>query len=230
MTSRDTKVLVVAAHPDDEVLGCGGAISRHAREGAAVCVVILADGVGSRGSSDALRMRELAERQHAARRACAIMGVADLVLLSYADNRMDGVERLDVVQDIERHVARWLPSVVYTHHGGDVNIDHRVVHDAVIAACRPQPGHPVRRLLFFETPSSTEWRPSGSLPQFAPNWFTDISDTLGLKLEAMTAYAQELRDFPHPRSTEGVTHLARCRGAAVGVLAAEAFELGRNIS
>ncbi len=218
-------VLVVAAHPDDEVLGCGGAMARHRAEGARVSVLLMADGVGAR--EPAGRAKELAERQAAARRACGKLGVTDLTLLAYPDNRMDEVALLDIVQDIEKVIGICQPNVVYTHHGGDVNIDHRRVHDAVVAACRPQPGFCVRTLLFFETLSSTEWRPAASAPAFLPNWFVDISDYMQQKQAALAAYADEMRPFPHPRSAEAVGHLAGWRGATVGVLAAEAFEVGR---
>jgi LmbE family N-acetylglucosaminyl deacetylase len=119
--------------------------------------------------------------------------------------------------------------MVLTHHAGDVNIDHRVVHDAVIAACRPQPGYSVKELLFFEVPSSTEWRPPGSAEPFNPNWFFDITSTLATKMEALRAYEAELRAFPHPRSLKAVEALALWRGATAGVEAAEAFVLGRKI-
>lgn len=220
-------VLVVAAHPDDEVLGCGATMARHRAEGARVTVLLMADGVGARESAD--RARELAVRQGAARRACHELGVTDLTLLAYPDNRMDEVALLDIVQDIEKVIRACQPDVVYTHHSGDVNIDHRRVHDAVVAACRPQPGFCVRQLLFFETPSSTEWRPQSSAPAFAPDWFVDVSGYMPQKLAALAAYADEMRPFPHPRSAEAVSHLAGWRGATVGVVAAEAYELGRAI-
>ena len=145
------------------------------------------------------------------------------------DNRMDSVDLLQVVREIEKSVESHAPSVVLTHHASDVNIDHRVVHDAVLAACRPQPDHPVRRLLFFEVPSSTEWGPAASAQPFSPNFFVNISSTLATKLEALKAYGSELRAFPHPRSLQAVSALAQWRGASVGVVAAEAFVLGREI-
>lgn len=221
-----SSILVVAAHPDDEVLGCGGTIARQCAAGHRVAVLILADGVGSR---DGAAGSELAARQSAARAANAILGVSDLTLLTYPDNRMDQVALLDVIKDIEQAIQRFQPDTVYTHHAGDVNIDHRRVHDAVMAACRPQPGHCVRQLLFFETPSSTEWRPPISQPIFSPNWYEDISASLALKLKALAVYDVELREFPHPRSMEAIKHLAAWRGASVGLHAAEAFELGRLI-
>jgi LmbE family N-acetylglucosaminyl deacetylase len=104
------------------------------------------------------------------------------------------------------------------------------VHEAAVTACRPQHGHPVKTLLSFEVPSSTEWQPPGSGYPFVPNWFIDISASLDRKLVALDAYARELRDWPHPRSRRGVENLARWRGATVGVEAAEAFILGRQLS
>ena len=131
-------VLVVAAHPDDEVLGCGATMARHVAEGARVTVLLMADGVGAREPAD--RAEELAARQAAARRACGELGVTEMTLLPYPDNRMDQVALLQIVQDIEKVIRACQPDTVYTHHAGDVNIDHRRVHDAVVAACRPQPG------------------------------------------------------------------------------------------
>lgn len=224
-------VLVVAAHPDDEVLGCGGTLARMASEGRAVHILLMADGETSR-VADAGQMSvpgRLAARNAAASAACKILGCTSVEMLTLPDNRLDRLELLDVVKHIEAFVQRYQPSAVLTHHAGDVNIDHRVVHDAVITACRPQPGHPVKELLFFEVPSSTEWRPPGSAEPFNPNWFVDISMTLTKKLEALQAYEAELRAFPHPRSLKAVDALAQWRGATVGVEAAEAFVLGRKL-
>jgi LmbE family N-acetylglucosaminyl deacetylase len=223
-----TDILVIAAHPDDEVLGCGGTIARHAAAGDRVRVVIVAEGITSRrAETDAAGALEALHA--AARRASARLGVHELVLEGLPDNRLDGVDRLDVIHRIEARIAAWRPSVVYTHHAGDVNVDHQVLHHAVLTACRPQPGHPVERLLLFETPSSTEWQLPGSAPPFQPHWFVDIEATLPLKLEALGAYASEMRDWPHPRSYAAVEHLARWRGASAGLGAAEAFMLGRQV-
>lgn len=224
-------ILVVAAHPDDEVLGCGGTVARMAGEGREVHVLLLADGETSRvaGRSADIK-RKMQTRKQAAQTACTILGCASLEVLQMPDNRLDSVDRLEIVQQIEAPVRRHKPATVLTHHAGDVNIDHRVVHDAVIAACRPQPGHAVKRLLFFEVPSSTEWRPPMSAEPFNPNWFFDISTTLATKLKALEAYEAELRPFPHPRSLQAVSALAQWRGASVGVPAAEAFVLGREIA
>jgi LmbE family N-acetylglucosaminyl deacetylase len=223
-------VLVVAAHPDDEVLGCGGSMARHSKQGDIVSVLILADGVSSRtdGTSD-LNRSTIEARKQCAQRANTILGTTNLLMLAYPDNCMDTVPLLKVVQAIEQAIENHKPTIVYTHHSGDVNVDHCLVHDAVIAACRPQPGQTVRQLLFFETPSSTEWRPPVSRMPFSANWFNDVSDTINIKLEALAAYGSEMRGFPHPRSLAAIEHLARWRGACVGLAAAEAFELGRLI-
>jgi LmbE family N-acetylglucosaminyl deacetylase len=227
--SSRAAVAIVAAHPDDEVLGCGGTAARWAAEGRAVHVLLLADGEGARaaGSGSSVPRAKLAARAAAARRAGAILRCASVELLGFPDNRMDGTELLDVVQAIEAFIARRRPGTVLTHHAGDVNIDHRIVHDAVIAACRPQPRHCVRELMFFETPSASEWRPPGSAPTFTPNYFVDITMTLKTKLAALRAYRSELRPWPHPRSLKAIEALAHWRGATVGFEAAEAFMAGR---
>jgi LmbE family N-acetylglucosaminyl deacetylase len=220
-------VLVVAAHPDDEILGCGATMARHAAEGDRVTVLLMADGVGARNPENA--SAALAERQGAARKANKILGVDEVTLLAYPDNRMDTAALLDIVQDVEKVICQCTPEVVYTHHPGDANIDHRLVSEAVVVACRSSPGFSVRQLLFFETASSTEWRPPVSGMSFAPNYFVNISSYLALKLQALEVYSEELRAFPHPRSKTAVAHLAAWRGATVGVEAAEAFELARVI-
>ena len=194
-------------------------------------ILLMADGETSRvpESGQTVPTARLTARNEAAMRACGLLGCASVEVLSLPDNRLDGLELLDLVRHIETFVRRYGPSTVLTHHSGDVNIDHRRVHDAVITATRPQPGHPVQELLFFEVASSTEWRPASSSQAFNPNWFVDISATLVKKLEALHVYEAEMREFPHPRSVQAIEALARWRGATVGVEAAEAFVLGRKI-
>ena len=223
-------VLVLAAHPDDEVLGCGGTIAKLANEGAVVHVAFLADGVSSRSIDHSLLLEELNSRRAAAKKACNILGAKSISFGEFPDNRMDTICLLEIAQAIETLIAEHQPDTVLTHYVGDVNIDHRRLHEAVVVACRPQQGHPVKRLLSFEVPSSTEWQLPGSAPSFAPNWFVDISATLDRKLAALEIYANEVRAWPHPRSRQGVEHLAHWRGATVGMDAAEAFVLGRQLA
>lgn len=223
-------ILILAAHPDDEVLGCGGTIAKLADQGAIVHVAFLADGVFSRAGDMVAQREELGVRRTAAHKACDILGVKSVSFGDFPDNRMDTVALLDIIKALEELIVAHQPEVVFTHHAGDVNIDHRRIHEAVVTACRPQCGHPVKTLLCFEVPSSTEWQLPGSAPVFAPNWFVDISGTLDRKLAALDVYAAELRDWPHPRSRQAVEHLAHWRGATVGADAAEAFMLGRQLA
>ena len=224
-------VLVVAAHPDDEVIGCGGTIASHADAGDQVQVLIVAEGATSRQQQRdrSQATGELSALAQAAQQAGAILGAQGVELVDLPDNRLDSLDRLDLIKHIEERIARHQPQVVYVHHAGDVNVDHRRLHEAVVTACRPTPGQPVRRLLSFEVASSTEWQPPGSAPPFQPNWFVDISAQWPRKREALVAYAAEMRPWPHARSLEALEHLARWRGAQVGVKAAEAFCLLRQL-
>ena len=227
MTQR---VLIIAAHPDDEVLGCGGTIAKLAKASAHMHVAFLADGVFSRDGDLNSQKTELASRRSAAQNACKILGVHSVSFGDFPDNKMDTSALLDIVKAVEELVLKHSPDTLFTHHCGDVNIDHRRIHEAVVAACRPQSGHPVKTLLTFEVPSSTEWQLPNSAPPFLPNYFVDISATLNQKLSALDSYSTELRAWPHPRSRKGVEHLAHWRGATMGVDAAEAFMLGRHIA
>jgi len=230
--SKANKVLIVAAHPDDEVLGCGGTIARHAEAGDQVNVLIVAEGATSRQQQrDRTQATlELSNLAKAAQRAGEILGAKGVELLDLPDNRLDSLDRLDLIKEIEMRLARHQPQVVYVHHAGDVNVDHRRLHEAVVTACRPTPGNTVQRLLSFEVASSTEWQAPGSAPAFQPNWFVDISAQWARKRNALEAYNSEMRPWPHARSIEALEHLARWRGAQVGVEAAEAFCLLRQLA
>ena len=222
------RVLVVAAHPDDEVLGCGGTIARHRSEGDDVTLLFLADGVGARdgltgGDTD------LQIRRTAGIAAASLLGAAPPIYLDYPDNRLDTVPLLDLVQAVERVAGKFHPTRVYTHHFGDLNVDHRVCHQAVLTAFRPAPGQSVRSIYAFEVPSSTEWS-FGCQPQgFQPNHFVDISSFIAAKIEAMELYEIELRPFPHARSIGAIEALATWRGVTIGCKAAEAFTVIRQI-
>lgn len=227
------EVLVIAAHPDDEILGCGGTMAMHANKGDTVRVVILAEGITSRGKvrdreSNGKKLDELRADVH---RANNVLGVHSIDLHDFPDNRMDSIERLEVVKVVEQFIDKYHPDIIYTHHKGDVNVDHRRIHDAVVTACRPMPGpHRVETLLFFEVASSTEWQPPGSAAPFVPNWFINISDELDNKINALKEYEGEMRPWPHARSLKALEYLAKWRGANIGVEAAEAFVLGRHLS
>jgi len=216
-------ILVVAAHPDDEVLGCGGTIARHADRGDHVDLLFLTDGVGARGESP---VATVGARQEAAHAAAGILGAQTPQFLDFPDNRLDSVDLLDVIQAIEAVLAARPYDTVYTHWEGDLNIDHRVASRAVRTATRPVPGQSVRAVLSFEVPSSSEWAFSDVVPE-SPNFAVSIADQIDRKLAALDAYAMEMHDPPHPRSQEAVRALATWRGAQHGFAFAEAFTLVR---
>lgn len=212
-------VLIIAAHTDDEALGCGGTIARHVAEGDTVHAVFMADGVSSRPDATP---EDMALRMKAARQAHEILGLKRVQYLGLPDNRMDSLPLLDVVQALEAVLQDIAPQVIYTHHHGDLNIDHRITHQAVMTACRPFPGSTLREIYGFEVLSSTEWATPQKDP-FLPNVFVNISDFLEIKRKALQAYQPEMRLIPHSRSIEHAEHLARHRGYSLGVAAAEAF-------
>ena len=226
-----SKVLVVVAHPDDEVLGCGGTIAKHALNGDEVHVVIMAEGLTSRGNARSVdRYNEKLNELHSnSQQVANILGAKSLTMCNFPDNRMDSVDLLDVVKKVEEVLEEIKPEIVYTHHVGDVNIDHIVTHNAVITSCRPIPGQCVKTILFFETLSSTEWQMQTCDKVFMPNWFVDIEKSFEKKMEALRCYESEMREYPHSRSYEGVKILAQYRALAIGGKYAEAFYLGRNI-
>lgn len=225
-------VLVLAAHPDDEVLGVGGTIARHAAAKDHVHIVIAAEGATSRDATRKVsaRKKEIDALQSTARNAVRILGAKSVRFLGLPDNRCDSVDRLDVVKAVEAAITELRPSIVYVHHAGDVNIDHRILHEAAITASRPQPKHCVKRLLAFETASSTEWAPPPSFATFQPTVFVDISQQWPKKQAALRAYRSEMRSWPHARSIQAVEHLGRWRGATVGLEMAEAFVLLREVT
>lgn len=224
-------VLVVAAHPDDEILGVGGTILRHTGAGDCVRIMIMAEGLTSRAEHrDVAAFRSKLDALHARVSAASeCMGVADVTLCKFPDNRMDSIDRLDVIKPIERMIDAFRPEIIYTHHAGDVNIDHTVTHDAVITAARSLPGESVREIYFFETLSSTEWQMQTADRAFLPTLYVDITEVFERKMEALRLYESEMRAYPHPRSYRAVRSLAEYRGCTAGVALAEAFAVGRII-
>jgi LmbE family N-acetylglucosaminyl deacetylase len=223
-------VLVVAAHPDDEVLGCGGTIRRLTKSDVRVHISFLADGVGARGGPEGPRLDQLHRRREAARRAASVLGAETPVFGDFPDNRLDEVPLLEIIKCIENVIDEVRPTTILTHHAGDLNIDHQRTHQAVLTACRPQPGNLVKRLLFFEVVSSSEWQTpgSGAVP-FVPNLFVRIEGEHQSKVAALEAYAEEMREWPHARSVRAVEHRNHWLGASVGVEMAEGFILGRGL-
>ena len=222
--------LVIASHPDDEVLGCGGTIARLAAEGHEVYIAILGEGISSRypqrEQADPSLLQTL--------RACChqvgkLLGAKELFLYNLPDNRFDTVPLLNIVKIIDDLVEKLAPEAIYTQHGGDLNIDHGLVFRATLTAARPIAGGPVKAVYAYEVPSSTEWAFQKFDPQFQPNLFLDISQTLEMKIQGMQLYESETRLFPHPRSPEALRANAVRWGSVAGLKAAEAFEIIRDV-
>jgi LmbE family N-acetylglucosaminyl deacetylase len=219
-----TRVLVIAAHPDDEVLGMGGTIAVHATAGDEVRVVCVTDGSSTQYPGDA-DLREQKNRE--AQDAASTLGVTEYVHLDFPDMRLDTVSHVELNGVIEEQVRAWAPETVYTVQP-DVNLDHRAIFDSVAVATRPTPGHSVRRLLTYAPTSSTEWTPAPT-NWFVPNWFVDVTQTFERKLAAFACFSTETRPVPHPRNREALEAHARFHGASVGCLYAEPFVLVRSV-
>ena len=220
------QILIIAAHPDDEVLGCGGAIARHVNEGDSVYVLFLGNGVSSRGTSDS---ELVTARKNNAIKSCEVLGAVIAGFEDFPDNMFDTVPLLDITRIVESAKKEFNPKIIYTHHGGDLNIDHRRTCQAVLTAFRPQPDEEFSEIRAFEVNSSTEWSTSAIMPPFIPDTFVDISNYLDKLLNAYSCYAIEIREEPHARSLEALKISALNRGREAGIYAAEAFITLRRI-
>lgn len=212
-------VLVIAAHPDDEVLGCGGTIARHVADGAAVYLLFVADGETAR------IMAAQPNRNLAALEASKILGAEPPRFLDLLDQKLDTYPLLEITQAIEDAIRSFRPTIVYTHHAGDLNLDHAITARAAMTALRPLPDSTVKAIYAFEVLSSTEWG-SG----FAPNHFVNISAFKKKKEQALRCYETELRCAPHPRHLHiAIDVLPTLRGSMAGIFDAEAFMILRSI-
>ena len=211
-------VLVVAAHADDEVLGCGATIKKHVDSGDQVTIIFMTDGVGSRSEESI----DGSKRNLAKEKALQALGVGAQYQFDFPDNAMDSVPLLEVVKGLESVIDKVQPQIIYTHFHGDLNVDHRICFDAVMTATRPVPNHCVKEIYGFEVLSSTEWQIKPNMA-FTPQMYVDISECFEDKVLALKAYNDEMRDSPHSRSFEHVKTLAKHRGYTVGVNFAEAF-------
>jgi LmbE family N-acetylglucosaminyl deacetylase len=223
-------ILVVAAHPDDEVLGCGGTIARLAKENHNVFCLLLGEGITSRyDQREKAAESELKQLKTEAEQAAEILGIKKTFFSDFPDNRFDTVPLLNLVKAIENIKKEIKPDIVYTHHQGDLNIDHQITFKAVLTACRPTKGETVKEIYSFEVPSSTEWNSPDKQNYFMPDVFVDITETLDKKLDALQVYKEEAREYPHPRSPEALRAIAHRWGSTAGLGAAEAFQLIRSV-
>jgi len=225
------KILVVAAHPDDELLGCGGTIIEHIKKKDKVGILIVSEGITSRDEKRNVKKRkkEIENLFSTSKKIGKKIGVNFIELLGLPDNRLDGMNLLDIIKKIEKVIIKFKPNVIYTHHNGDLNIDHSLVNRAVLTATRPTPNQIVRKIYSFEILSSTNWSVSSKHTAFIPNYFNDISSSLRSKIKYLKMYKDELRKWPHARSIKSIESLAYFRGSSVGIKAAEAFQLLREI-
>jgi LmbE family N-acetylglucosaminyl deacetylase len=220
------RMLVVAAHPDDEVLGCGGYMARFSRHNE-VFTVIVTEGSSSQYSAQDYK-EIIAQKKKAAVAANGILGVKEVIFGDYPDMKLENIDHIELNSFLERVISDIRPDILLTHHLYDMNADHRQIFESVAIASRPIKKLPLKVLL-FETPSSTEWQSYDLRQIFVPNVYIDIAGTIGQKIEAFKCYKTEVREYPHPRSEGGIRTYAAFRGLASGLTAAEAFSLYRCV-
>ena len=219
-------ILIIVAHSDDETIGMGGTIKKHINNNDEVYVVSMTNGIGSR---DNINNSDLLKRQNSAKLASKYLGFKWLDNFNFEDNAMDKYALLEIVKCIEQVKKNIDPDLVYTHTSTDMNIDHKIVSNAVLIAFRPQPNENCREIRFFEVPSATDYGNESIVNKFSPNLYVNIKDTWDFKEQAMIAYETELRDYPHSRSILGIKNLACLRGNQVGLYMSESFQVIRKI-
>lgn len=237
INNTQNKVLVIAAHADDETIGCGGTLLKHRDAGDEIQIIFMTNGVDARVNStqtcskvNTALIKSEQQRLQCQQAVCKTLKVNQYYNFDFPDNRMDQVALIDVAQKIEPILSAYRPTIIYTHHGGDLNVDHRIVHQATLTACRPQPNSSVKTILTFEVNSSTEWSSSSIGDSFLPNYFVDISQYQKEKELLLGHYQDEIKQYPHSRSIKAITYLNNTRGTHVGVESAEAFVLVRQLA
>ena len=230
---KNSRILVVVAHPDDELLGLGATVYKLIHEyNCIVKCVILGEGVTSRSDvRDIARWeKELEIHRSNIYAAQKAIGYHEVGIYNFPDNRFDTVALLDIVKVVEKEKQDFQPEIIFTHHGGDVNVDHQRTFEAVVTACRPMDHEKVKAIITFETPSGTEWRASTDPRHFIPNFFVEVTkEGIDAKIKGMESYEFEKRPFPHPRSPQALEIQAQRWGIAVGKKYAEAFNIVRYI-
>jgi LmbE family N-acetylglucosaminyl deacetylase len=230
---QNKKILIVAAHPDDELLGLGATMHKLIKsKSVETRVIILGEGITSRSDKRDEKMwkKELEIHHKNIEDARLAIGYGEVKTHNLPDNRFDTVPLLDIIKIVEKEKENFKPDVIFTHHSGDLNIDHQRTFAAALTAARPMAGETVQTIITFETPSATEWNSYSDSNQFSPNLFFEVSEEdINAKIRGMESYQFEKREYPHPRSPEALKYRARYWGLTVGVAYAEAFNVVRSI-
>lgn len=230
---RNKKIMIVVAHPDDELLGLGASMNLLIKSYAVQThVVILGEGITSRSDSRNTEVWTNELKKHKANIVAAQkeIGYHNVSVYDFPDNRFDSVALLDIVKVVEKEKTLFNPAVIFTHHGGDLNIDHQRTFEAVMTACRPMEDQVTETIITFETPSGTEWQSTSDPRYFKPNLFLGVTENnIDAKIAGMEQYEFEKRQYPHPRSPEALKVQAKRWGIAIGKKYAEAFQLIRSV-
>ena len=204
MKIKNKKVLIVVAHPDDEVFGCGGLIKKLSLNKNNICVVSFTNGVGSRPNQ---KITQIKEREKSSKNASKILGFKWLAQYDYSDNELDKVSLLEIIKILEKHKKKFNPQIVLTHNFSDLNIDHRKIAEATLTAFRPEPKEKLEQFITFEVPSATDFRILKNKKNFLPNYFVNIEKNMNAKIKAIKCYKKELKPYPHSRSIIGIKNL-----------------------
>ena len=224
------RILVIASHPDDEILGCGGTIAKLSRSGNIVKTIILTKGISSRFDSNKNEIIKLQDKLNKSSKAAnRVIGVKNLKFFDLPDNQFDNKSLLSLTKVIEKEIKNFKPNIIFTHFINDLNIDHQYTSRAVLTAARPQTKNSVDEILFFEINSSTDYQINSNGLQFMPNYFVDISKTVKLKKKALEIYKSEMKKYPHSRSVKAILNKNISIGNSIGLGSCEAFQIARII-
>lgn len=226
MNQSKKKILVIVAHTDDESFGCGGLIKKFSSKKYKIRAISFTNGVSSRNK---YFEKDIKNRKNNSLKASKILGFKWLKQYNYPDNQLDKISLLEIIKIIEKHKKEFSPNIVITHNFYDLNVDHRIIGEAVLTAFRPEPNSKCEEILTFEIPSATDFRMLKRSENFVPNYFVNIDKFINFKIKAIKTYKGEIKKKPHSRSIEGVRNLSKIRGNQSGVKFAEAYEIIRKI-
>ena len=225
------KILVFAAHPDDEMLGCGATLLKYKKKGYKVKSFFIGDGESSRKLDKRSTLKSIIKREKQAIEVSKKSKFEKPIFKRFPDNRLDTIPLLDIVKFIEKQIQFYKPEIIFTHFENDLNIDHQITYKAVLTASRPMSKTFVKKIYSFEIPSSTDFSLSSNAKKFFnPNFFVEIDKTIQKKLSLLKIYKEEIKKWPHSRSIKSIKNLAMYRGSQIGKKYAEAFILVRELN